>query len=656
MLRTLVKTLKEAAANIKAAVSQLRERTISEEVARLEAANARLQRDMEELRRELKDIDKRRPAQPGEADIRQLLDEVSRANVETFGTILNARLAGLEDRLLPEPRRRPPLAADRRSEDNTAPASLPKAKQGAKKKVPAKEPLPTTSGTGAQDQASTSAAAPGEAPPQNKKKGKKKKKKKQPSLAAKEAAQARDKSAPTPAEAPWTTVVTRGAKKAAKKASKGPDKTRPPERPKTKLRAQRPRRRGEEPHKPRGTRHRRINLAELGIAAVKFRRAATGARILEVGGEAAPEKADSLAAKLREVLGPEKVRIGRPVKCAEVRITGLDDSVTAAEVVESVAREGGCAAEAIRSGNLAFGPRGDGSLWLSVPVAAAKMVTDAGRVRVGWTSARVVLLAPRPTRCFRCLETGHMGAKCQCEVDRSKLCFRCGKPDHRARDFLADPNCPVCEAAGKPAGHTIGGDGCVTAGQKPSKRKERGAPKRWPRRKAKKAGVERMDTSSTCWPSRDDWAGDVGNLVAISAPARDGSPPLRKVARGTGIVLVVVGGVAIVGVYFPPSWPLADFERALAEVQALTARVSHVPVIVAGDFNAKSTAWGSPATSTRGEELEDWAAASGLMLLNRGRELTCVRQQGGSIVDLSFASSVLVPKICGWKVEVDVET
>ncbi|KPJ16633.1 hypothetical protein RR48_10232 [Papilio machaon] len=161
---TLVKALKEAAANIKAAVSQLRERTMSEEVSRLEAANARLQRDMEELRRELKDIDKRRPAQPGEADIRQLLDEVSRANVEKFGTILNARLAGLEDRLLPEPRRRPPLAADRREEDVAAPASLHKAKKGA-----TKEPLPTTSGTGAQDRATTSAAAPGEAPPNKRK-------------------------------------------------------------------------------------------------------------------------------------------------------------------------------------------------------------------------------------------------------------------------------------------------------------------------------------------------------------------------------------------------------------------------------------------------------------------------------------------------------
>ncbi|XP_013181007.1 PREDICTED: uncharacterized protein LOC106127473 [Papilio xuthus] len=502
---TLVKALKEAAANIKAAVSQLRERTMSEEVARLETANARLHRDMEELRRELMEM-KRRPAQPDEPDIQKLLDEVSRANVATFGSMLNARLAGLEERLLPDPRRRPPLAADRRTEGDGPPASLPKAKQGAKKKGPAtKEPLPSTSGTGAQDRASIPAAAPGEtpstdgqppkAPPKRKRKGK------QPSLAAREAAQARDRPAPTPAEATWATVAARGAKKAAKKATKGPNKASPPER-KAKLRA--PKTAAVTLTLAPGAEESgvtyaavltqaksRIKLAELGIRDIKFRKAATGARMLEVGGEAASEKADSLATKLREVLGPELVRVARPVKRAELRVTGLDDSATAAEVVEAVAREGGCAADNIRPGRLVFGPRGDGSLWLSVPVAAAKKVTDTGRVRVGWTSARVVLLPSRPTRCFRCLETGHMGVTCSCEVDRSKLCFRCGKPDHRARDCSADPNCPVCEAAKKPAGHSVGGNGCVAAGQKPALG-GRGAPKSRTRRN----GVERMDTSS----------------------------------------------------------------------------------------------------------------------------------------------------------------
>ncbi|KPJ00920.1 hypothetical protein RR46_01399 [Papilio xuthus] len=424
--------------------------------------------------------------------------------------MLNARLAGLEDRLLPEPRRRPPLAADGRVEGDGPPASLPKARQGAKKKGPTtREPLPTTSGTGALDRASTSAAAPGEAPstdglpPKAPPKKKRSRKRKQPSLAAKEAAQAGGNSAPTPAaEATWATVVARGAKK---KTAKGPNNTAPPER-KRKLRA--PKTAAVTLTLAPGAEEsgvtyaavltqakNRIKLAELGIRDIKFRKAATGARMLEVGGEAASEKADSLATKLREVLGPELVRVARPVKRAELRVTGLDDSATVAEVVEAVAREGGCVADNIRPGRLVFGPRGDGSLWLSVPVAAAKKVTDAGRVRVGWTSARVVLLPSRPTRCFRCLETGHMGVTCPCEVDRSKLCFRCGKPDHRARDCSADPNCPVCEAAKKPAGHSVGGNGCVAAGQKPA-HGGRGAPNRRPRRTNKKAGVEQMDTSS----------------------------------------------------------------------------------------------------------------------------------------------------------------
>ncbi|XP_049886424.1 uncharacterized protein LOC126380887 [Pectinophora gossypiella] len=125
-------------------------------------------------------------------------------------------------------------------------------------------------------------------------------------------------------------------------------------------------------------------------------------------------------------------------------------------------------------------------------------------------------------------------------------------------------------------------------------------------------------------PARDDWLSDRGNSVAIFAPAASGSPPpFDKVAKGRGCVLAVVGGVAVVGVYFPPSWPLADFEGALAEV---------------------------------GEELEDWAVTSGLVILNRGTNNTCVRQQGGSIVDLAFTTPSMARRVQGWKVEVDVET
>ncbi|KOB70945.1 Gag-like protein [Operophtera brumata] len=49
--------------------------------------------------------------------------------------------------------------------------------------------------------------------------------------------------------------------------------------------------------------------------------------MLEVPGEDSGPKADALAAKLRELFDEDILRVTRPVKCAELRVDGLDDSV-----------------------------------------------------------------------------------------------------------------------------------------------------------------------------------------------------------------------------------------------------------------------------------------------------------------------------------------
>ncbi|XP_046974642.1 uncharacterized protein LOC124540911 [Vanessa cardui] len=74
-----------------------------------------------------------------------------------------------------------------------------------------------------------------------------------------------------------------------------------------------------------------------------------------------------------------------------------------------------------------------------------------------------------------------------------------------------------------------------------------------------------------------------------------------------------------VGVYASPNRSLAEFEQLLVEVGALIGQASPNPVLVAGDFNAKSTAWGSPATDARGEALEEWAVSLGLAVINSPR-------------------------------------
>lgn len=94
---------------------------------------------------------------------------------------------------------------------------------------------------------------------------------------------------------------------------------------------------------------------------------------------------------------------------------------------------------------------------------------------VGWTAARVLLLQARPLQCHRCLEKGHVRQRCQATVDRSDLCYRCEKPDHKAAGCAAEPRCPVCaDILGKPAAHRCGGPACVTP-RKKGKKGENGA-------------------------------------------------------------------------------------------------------------------------------------------------------------------------------------
>lgn len=76
---------------------------------------------------------------------------------------------------------------------------------------------------------------------------------------------------------------------------------------------------------------------------------------------------------------------------------------------------------------------------------------------------------------------------------------------------------------------------------------------------------------------------------------------------------------------------------------------------MAGDFNAWSQAWDSRQTNVKGRALEEWAAALDLQLLNRGRTSTCVRAQGESIVDLSWAIPAAACLVREWKVLTDLE-
>jgi len=71
-------------------------------------------------------------------------------------------------------------------------------------------------------------------------------------------------------------------------------------------------------------------------------------------------------------------------------------------------------------------------------------------------------------------------------------------------------------------------------------------------------------------------------------------------------------------VYLSPNMGSAQYIRRLDAMEGcLRGRLLlSYPILVAGDFNAKSPLWGSPRQDGRGRILADWAAGLCLCVLN----------------------------------------
>ncbi|XP_026331256.1 uncharacterized protein LOC113238637 [Hyposmocoma kahamanoa] len=129
-----------------------------------------------------------------------------------------------------------------------------------------------------------------------------------------------------------------------------------------------------------------VDLGSLGIPHVRVRNTQTSARIVEVPGATNAGKADTLAAKLEEVIGG-LAAVTRPTKTANLRVTGFDESVTSEKIRTVVAAKGQCPQSAVSVGVVRLVPNGRGSALVRCPVTAAQRVTAAGRLLVGWSFA-----------------------------------------------------------------------------------------------------------------------------------------------------------------------------------------------------------------------------------------------------------------------------
>ncbi|XP_076383563.1 uncharacterized protein LOC143260824 [Megalopta genalis] len=115
-----------------------------------------------------------------------------------------------------------------------------------------------------------------------------------------------------------------------------------------------------------------------------------------------------------------------------------------------------------------------------------------------------------------------------------------------------------------------------------------------------------------------DWEIDAAIWITERAAMR--LAPIQLLASADGYVAVRISDITVVNCYSSPNIRLDAFVTHLQHLDDLMGILDHNHTIVAGNFNAKSPAWGSAETSSRG--------TAALEMANRVRICPVVSKEG----------------------------
>jgi len=165
------------------------------------------------------------------------------------------------------------------------------------------------------------------------------------------------------------------------------------------------------------------------------------------------------------------------------------------------------------------------------------------------------------------------------------------------------------------------------------------------------ADVLILSEPSSKYGSEDKWCFSTNRKAAIAVTQRLSITQLRQGA-GAGFAWMMFGDLAVVSCYWRPGTTLQEFALFLGELEDAIRDKGDVKVVLAGDFNAWNTEWGSRVNNPRGCLLSDLSTSLGLTLANTGSVPTFVRGTATSVIDVTFYRGVA---IAGWRV-LDTET
>ncbi|KAL4101252.1 hypothetical protein QTP88_021272 [Uroleucon formosanum] len=150
-------------------------------------------------------------------------------------------------------------------------------------------------------------------------------------------------------------------------------------------------------------------------------------------------------------------------------------------------------------------------------------------------------------------------------------------------------------------------------------------------------------------PASSAWHVSAGQRKAAIYVANTGVT-VANVISDPEFVSARLNGVQVCSCYASPNRPIEDFQDLLCRLEDSIRTVQQgTPVLVTGDLNARSAAWGDWVDNRRGEELGLLIESLGLVIANTGSTPTFTRG-AGSIVDVTLSCDSLAASITDWRV------
>jgi hypothetical protein len=205
----------------------------------------------------------------------------------------------------------------------------------------------------------------------------------------------------------------------------------------------------------------KVKPEEHGADVRAIRQTRTGGVLLELG--AKTKNRDNFSDALKNALGEcGTVRNLEPKTTLEIR--DLDSLTTVEEVREAILRDLGENAGDVKVFLTRPNSRELKLAVVSLSERGANILLKAGRIKVGWVSARIRRRV-EVIKCFRCFGFGHLQTDCKGPDRRSQnLCLRCGGSGHKKDSCIANAKCCLCvsfDSGQVDADHVPGARACL---------------------------------------------------------------------------------------------------------------------------------------------------------------------------------------------------